>query len=337
MAPETDAPVAPPALEPTVLPTSPRTVLVTGAAGYLGRLVVAQLAVAPEAAAKVVATDLRAPSDAPAGVVAEALDVTDRAAVDAIVAKHRPDVIVHLAAIVTPPKGADARELARRVDVDGTRHVLEACLAHGVTRIVVTSSGAAYGYHADNAVRLDEDAPLRGNDVFAYSHHKRLVEEMLADWRRDHPELHQLVFRPGTILGATTKNQITAIFERKVVVGVKGSATPFVFIWDEDVASCLVQGVRDERDGIFNLAGDGVMTLHEIASALHHPYVALPPKALRMGLSLLQRYNIGPYGPEQVMFLQHRPVLANDRLKDDFGFRPRTTRDVFELYRRAHA
>ncbi len=327
MARETDAPSAAPA----------RTVLVTGAAGYLGRLVVARLAAAPEAAATVIASDLRAPAGVPAGVVAEPLDVTDAAAVAALVAKHRPDVIVHLAAIVTPPKGADARELARRVDVDGTRHVLDACLAHGVTRVVVTSSGAAYGYHADNAPRLTEDAPLRGNDVFAYAHHKRLVEEMLADWRRDHPEVRQLILRPGTILGATTDNQITAIFKRPLVVGVKGSATPFVFIWDEDVADIIVQGVRDEREGIFNLAGDGVMTLHEIARAMRHPFVALPPTALRLGLSLLQRYGIGPYGPEQVMFLQHRPVLANDRLKDDFGFCPRTTRDVFELYRRAHA
>ena len=51
---------------------------------------------------------------------------------------------------------------------------------------------------------------MRGNEAFAYSHHKRLVEEMLADYRRDHPQLKQVVFRVGTILGETTRNQITA-------------------------------------------------------------------------------------------------------------------------------
>ncbi|TNF31329.1 MAG: SDR family oxidoreductase [Deltaproteobacteria bacterium] len=319
---------------PTDAPTTPpRTVLVTGADGYLGRLVVQHLAAAPEIAGTVVATDLRAPASAPAGVVCAPLDVTDGNAVDAAVAKHRPDVVVHLAAIVTPPKTADARAIAHKVDVDGTRHVLEACLAHGVGRVVVTSSGAAYGYHADNPPRLREDDPLRGNEVFAYAHHKRLVEEMLADWRERHPELRQLILRPGTILGRTTKNQITAIFERPVVVGVKGAATPFVFIWDEDVASCIVQGIAEDKDGIYNLAGDGVMTLREIARAMGRPFVALPPSALRLALGVLERFNIGPYGPEQVMFLQYRPVLANDRLKNELGFRPRSTRDVFELYR----
>jgi len=311
-------------------------VLVTGADGYLGRLVVRRLAEATDVA-ETVATDLRAPRHAPDGVVCAALDVTDAKAVDAAVAEHRPDVVVHLAAIVTPPKSADARALAKRVDVDGTRHVLESCLAHGVGRIVVTSSGAAYGYHADSPPRLREDDPLRGNDVFAYSHHKRLVEEMLAEWRAEHPELRQLVLRPGTILGRTTKNQITAIFERPVVVGVKGAATPFVFIWDEDVARCIVEGIATDAEGIYNLAGDGVMTLREIATAMRRPFVALPPAALRWGLGLLKRFDIGPYGPEQVMFLQYRPVLANDRLKNELGFRPRSTRDVFELYRGGQA
>ena len=33
------------------------------------------------------------------------------------------------------------------------------------------------------------DAPLRGNESFAYAHHKRLVEEELCSYRERHPEL----------------------------------------------------------------------------------------------------------------------------------------------------
>ncbi|MCA9514243.1 MAG: NAD-dependent epimerase/dehydratase family protein [Myxococcales bacterium] len=320
----------------TAAAPAPRRVLVTGAGGYLGKLVVRALA-ADARFADVVATDLHAPEGVPGGVASEPLDVADGAAVDALVARHRPDAIVHLAAIVTPPKGGVGRERARRVDVDGTRHVLEACLAHGVGQVVVTSSGAAYGYHADNAPRLTEDMPLRGNDVFAYAHHKRLVEELLATWRVEHPEVKQLVFRPGTILGRTTRNQITAIFERPVVVGLRGVASPFVFIWDEDVVACVVQGVAEGREGVYNLAGDGVMTLREIAHALGKPFVAVPPRAMRAALGLLERLHIGPYGPEQVMFLEHRPVLANDRLREELGYVPRASRDVFASWAAAHA
>ena len=91
--------------------------------------------------------------------------------------------------------------------------MLEACIATGVRRIVVSSSGAAYGYHADNPEWLRETDPIRGNDEFPYSLHKRLVEEMLADYRASHPELEQVVFRIGTILGPTVRNQITALWD----------------------------------------------------------------------------------------------------------------------------
>jgi len=91
--------------------------------------------------------------------------------------------------------------------------LLEACISTGVKRIIVTSSGAAYGYHADNPEWLVEHDRLRGNEEFAYSHHKRLVEEMMDDYREKHPELEQVIFRIGTILGKNVNNQITALFE----------------------------------------------------------------------------------------------------------------------------
>lgn len=314
---------------------SPRAVFVTGASGYLGRLLVRRLA----GTVPVVAADLRpvAEADRLHGVRYVELDIRDAAAVHQAIGAQPIDVVVHLAALVTPPSG-DHRDLAYDVDVRGTRHVLDAGLAHQVSKVIVTSSGAAYGYHADNADLLTEDAPLRGNEVFAYSHHKRLVELMLADYRERHPELAQLVFRPGTILGPTAHNQITAIFERKVILGLRESDSPFVFILDEDVVTCLERGVRDPTlTGTYNLAGDGAMTLPDIARALHKPYLALPAELVRRGLALMSRLGVAPYGPEQVLFLMHRPVLDNRRLREVFGFTPTPSREVFELYRQAHA
>src|SRR5690606_31040622 len=114
-------------------------------------------------------------------------------------------------------------DLEYRVDVEGTSHVLDACVAAGVRRIIVSSSGAAYGYHADNAEWIDEQDPIRGNDVFPYSRHKRLVEEMLAQARTDHPQLEQVIFRIGTILGPTVHNQITALWDARRLLRIAGA------------------------------------------------------------------------------------------------------------------
>jgi UDP-glucose 4-epimerase len=242
------------------------------------------------------------------------------------------DTVVHLASIVTPPPGSTP-ELAYQVDVVGTRNVLDACLAHGVDKLIVTSSGAAYGYHPDNPAWLDEGDPVRGHESFAYARHKRLVEEMLAEARREHPELVQVIFRPGTILGKGVHNQITALFEKPVLLGVAGAASPFVFIWDEDVAACVVRAVHRPGGGIYNLAGDGALATRELARRMGKPYLPLPVWLLVGALAVLGRLGLTRYGPEQVDFLRYRPVLANRRLKEEFGYTPRkTSAQVFDLY-----
>jgi UDP-glucose 4-epimerase len=321
-----------------MIDSNARAVLVTGGSGYLGRNFVRVLAEDRRGLDRIVATDVREvpESERIPGVVYEVLDVRDPAAAE-LFARHEIDTVVHLASIVSPGRNSSP-ELEYSVDVEGTRNVLAACVAAEVRKIVVTSSGAVYGYRADNSPLLDEDDPLHGHERFAYARHKKLVEESLAEYREKHPELAQLVFRPGTVLGADVSNQITAIFEKRIIFGIAGSATPFVFIWDEDVSRCLVEGVHGEKTGIYNLAGDGVMTLREIALALGKPFVALPKEAVAGFLETLQPFGLTRYGPEQVDFLVHRPVLSNARLKREFGYRPRkTTREVFETYRAARA
>jgi UDP-glucose 4-epimerase len=312
-----------------------RSVLVTGASGLVGRQVVARLAAERERVAKIVALDVREPDaeERLGGVHYEPGDVREPG-LEKRLAAHGVDSVVHLAAVVTPGRDS-SRELEYAIDVTGTRNVAEACVRSGVGQLVYTSSGAAYGYHADNPVPLRESDPLRGNEVFAYAWHKRKAEEILAAYRAEHPELTQLVFRVGTILGERVRSPITALFERRVVVGVAGSEAPFVLIWDEDVAACIVKGLLERRAGVFNLAGDGALPLPEIARRLGKPYLPVPAPLLSGALGLLRALGLSARGAEQVDFLRHRPVLANDALKRDFGFTPRfTSSECFDRYRR---
>ena len=302
-------------------------ILVTGAAGMVGRALLAELA-----GEDVVATDLRADA-LPEGTRFERMDVTtdDPAR---LIAKLRPGVVVHLASIVTPPPGM-GREAAYAVDVTGTRRVLDACLANGVQRLVVTSSGAAYGYHADNPVPLRESDPCRGNPEFAYADHKRQVEEMLAEARASAPQLEQVVLRVGTVLGAGTENQITALFRKPRLLAIAGGDSPFVFIWTRDLARILHRAATDGPAGIFNVAGDGALTVDDLARTLGKGVLRLPAWALKAALAIAHPLRLSRYGPEQVRFLQYRPVLANDALKRVFGYVPElTSAQVFDLWRR---
>ena len=313
-----------------------RRILVTGADGFLGLGVVAALA--REGVQTLVAADVR---EVPAerrlpGVIYLVQDVRDPALAQTL-ADHAIDSVVHLASIVTPGKGSN-REFEYSVDVLGSQNVLDACVATGVKHIVVSSSGSAYGYHADNPAWLRQTDVLRGNEVFAYAHHKRLVEEMLAQYRADHPALAQTVLRIGTILGERVDNQITALFDKRRLLAIRGSESPFVFIWDEDVTGAILHALRTQRAGCFNLAGDGALPLREIARRLGKPVLELPAGLLRAALAVGSALGLSRYGPEQLDFLRYRPVLLNAALKEVLGYVPgKTSAEAFEAFVAARA
>ena len=297
-------------------------VLITGADGFLGRSVVQALS--QRADTHVVAADVRpvpAERQLP-GVHYSVMDVRDPALAQTL-REHAIDTVVHLASIVTPGKDSN-RALEYDVDVNGSRNVLSACVAQGVRHVVVSSSGAAYGYHADNPAWLEEHHALRGNPIFAYSDHKRLVEEMLAEWRDQHPQLAQTVLRIGTILGERVDNQITALFEKPRLLAIRGSDSPFVFIWDQDVIGAIMHALGGAQPGCYNLAGDGALTIHQIAQRLGKTTLNLPAGLLRSALFIGSRLGVSRYGPEQLDFLRYRPVLLNTALKN-WGYVPRKT------------
>ncbi len=312
--------------------SAPVRVLVTGGAGYVGRTFLDALRQRrPEAF--VLAMDVQAlpPEFHGEQVMFEERDVRSDGLAELLEAQ-RIDVVVHLAAVVTPGPDTTA-EIQREVDVGGTQKVLDACLAAGVGRVVVTSSGAAYGYHPDHPPLIQEDRPLRAQESFTYAHNKLLVEELMARYRQEHPELEQVILRLGMVIGPQGKNLLTDLFDQPVVLGIRGVATPITFVAEADLAAALVHAVDAQTVGVFNIVGDGVMTLKEIARRLGKPYLALPGGVWRGVLGWTQKRGLLPYGPEQVVWLEHKPVLSTVRLKNEFGFLPRySTHEAFEQW-----
>ena len=156
---------------------------------------------------------------------------------------------------------------------------------------------------------------------------------MLAQARHHSPQLEQVVLRIGTILGPTVHNQITALFDKPRPLAVAGSDSPFVFVWDQDVVGAILHALRGGPAGIFNVAGDGALTIHEIAARMGKRCRVLPPALLQAALWAGRRLGATQYGPEQLRFLRYRPVLDNTRLKAQFGYTPRkTSAEVFDLW-----
>ncbi|MBB4861772.1 UDP-glucose 4-epimerase [Pseudomonas nitritireducens] len=308
-------------------------VLITGAAGFLGQSLLNDLAIQHLDWTLIAADTKRLnPQGLRPNIEPVLLDLGISAQTRACVEGCRPDAIVHLASVVNPPPGMSA-DKHHAIEVGGTRTLIEAAQESGVQQLIVTSSATAYGFHRDNAEWIDENQPLRGNPDLLHARYKQEIEQLLATARKSYPQLKQLILRPGTILGRRVHNPLAELFARPSLVGVLGHRSRFVFIWDQDVVNVIRQGLERGSEGIYNLAGDGALSLREIAGLLGKPYRPLPAGLMRAGLGLLKPLGLSRFGPEQVDYLRYRPVLDNRRLKEEFGYQPRySSREAFLAY-----
>lgn len=135
-------------------------VLVTGAAGRIGRRVVAQLA---DARVETIAVDSRPLVPRPATRVLSIKLLGDPALLDRLLGAVRPDVVVHLAALAG--SGCEQRaEEAHERNVRFTADLAWAAAAHGVARFVFSSSSAVY--HQENLAPTREDENVDPRSVY---------------------------------------------------------------------------------------------------------------------------------------------------------------------------
>ncbi len=164
--------------------TNPGAVLVTGATGFLGSHIVAELAGAGRA---VLAADLTpAPppvrslwADRDQLIDTAVLDVEDASALEELLASAPVEAVIHAAAL-TGASGATAARL-HAVNVVGTQHVLAAAAAARCRRVLLVSSASVYAPAPDGAV-LNEAAPKRRTDAYATS--KLAAEDRVSAARR---------------------------------------------------------------------------------------------------------------------------------------------------------
>ena len=126
-------------------------VLLTGGTGMLGRTLVRELGGDFE----VVPTDL------------PEADITDENVIDAVFARHAPDVVIHCAAMTAVDKCETERDMAFRLNAQGTANVALACARQGI-RLIAISTDYVFEGDADRPY-TEFDCPTGGRTVYGQS------------------------------------------------------------------------------------------------------------------------------------------------------------------------
>jgi nucleoside-diphosphate-sugar epimerase len=290
---------------------SGEVVVVTGAAGALGRRVVDLVAADPDVS-QVVAIDRRPVPEREGRIQAHQADL---ATADLKPMFEGATVVLHLAQSDRPGPPGVARPIG---DGAMAQRVLEAAASVGAGHAVLLSSATVYGAWANNPVPLTEDAPLRPNPGVALAAEKAELERSAAEWRHDHPGVTVTVLRPTTTVVSEGNGWLAQALARSSALPVTDDEPPAQFLDVADLAAAVELARRARIDGARNVAPDAWVagdTIRALAGGA--PRVRLPERlALRLA-GLRWRWGLAPTPPELLPFTAHPWVVANDRLKAD--------------------
>jgi nucleoside-diphosphate-sugar epimerase len=260
-------------------------------------------------------------------------DILDRAAVDALVADA--DVVVHLAYLIM-----GSRAESREINLTGTRHVFEATVHGPPTRLVYTSSVAAYGFHSDNPLPLTEDVPARGSAEHYYSEQKAECEALLRDVTSD-TGLEVYVLRPCVVAGPKATALADSMPWRKLAEAlpaplrtaaavIQGSlpllpdpGIALQLVHHDDVATAIALAtIGAGEPGVYNLAGDGEVSLTEVAHATGTRAIPVPRAVVYAASAALARLPMVPAMAEWIHVARTSVAMDTTRAKNVLGWRP---------------
>lgn len=307
------------------------TVLITGAAGFLGGHLVDVLVERDEPVRILVRPGEDISRLVKTNVEVCRGDLTDRSSLEAAV--DGVERVLHCAAR-TGPWGHEADY--ERVNVYGTKLLVEVAMAAGVRRIVHVSSITVHGLDVHGTV--DETAPLRGG-FDPYSRTKAATERVLQQMIRDKGAPVAIV-RPGLIYGPRDSNSFgrfaTLVKQGKMVlIGSGTNHLPLIYV--RDVAQGIISASEAEQavGNAYLLVNDELVTqqdyFHAIAKELgvapprlHIPYraaLAVGATAELMG-HLLRRQQPPPLMRFGLMQIGGENCFKINRARSELGFSP---------------
>ncbi len=259
----------------------PRTVGITGLGTFIGQRLAERLAAR---GLRVVGLDVRRPYRLEGRIRFQRIDFADPTSgtrLADVLARERVDTLVHAAFRDRPSPDHDHDH---ELETIGSLHVMNACSAAKVRRIVFASSTMLYGPWPDNPNFLTEDHPLRGHPDAHNVQNRVEAESLLAAWTRRHPDAEVTVLRTCWIMGPTHLDHVVRYFERPVVATLLGYDPLLQFVHEQDCLDAFERAVLESNPGIYNVVGRGVLPLSTLLRLAGKRSLPLPtPLLYRMG------------------------------------------------------
>ena len=285
-------------------------VLITGISGKLGRLVARRL---KEQGHEVHGIDRRPWAHAPEGVEVVQADIRKRPAED-MFRTFRPDAVIHMATVTHLTNKSPDRY---RINLQGTRAIVDHCARYGVSRFVFVGRHTYYGAAPDSPLYHTEDEPPLALNSFP-----ELADLVAADlyagsalWR--FPELHTSVLRICYTLGPGRHGTLASFLRGPRVPTVLGFDPLYHFMHEYDAADAIVLALEKQIRGVFNVAGPPPVPLSVLVRETGRTNTPVPEPLLNLTLG---RFGLPTLPKGAVEHLKYPIVIDASAFKKATGF-----------------
>lgn len=224
------------------------SVLVIGGCGFLGSHVVRML-VEDYTCSTISVIDLRCTRNRCEGVQYHDADITDPERLVPLFDRIRPDVVIHTASPLAQGNDTVHRDLFYKVNVEGTKTVVEACKKSGVKALVFTSSASVISDNESDLINADERWPvIRGKKQTEYYSETKAEAEDVVLKANERGKLLTVAIRPSGIFGEAdtmvTVNMVKAFRQGKWKFQVGDNNNLFDFTYAGNVAHAHLLAAR---------------------------------------------------------------------------------------------
>lgn len=268
-------------------------ILITGGTGFLGVHLARRLLKDKHAITLFDLADLDA-ADLIGKVKVIKGDIRNRTSIDKAVKGHQ--YVVHAAAALPIQV---TKKTIYSVNIDGTRNVLESCLAHKVKRVVFISSTAVYGVPKNLPEK--EDSPL--DPIGFYGESKIAGEKLCLEYGKKGLSVN--IFRPKTFLGierlGVFELWFEAIFKGKRVYILGNGNNKYQLLAVTDLVGAIEKALFTKVSGeIFNIGAKEFGTWREdLGSVISYDkskskITSLPTLPSQLILAILEKLHLSP-------------------------------------------
>lgn len=231
--------------------------------------------------------------------------------------EHQFDAVLHLGRL---GHSQTQSGISKRIDINlvGTNTILELANKFHSKKVVVLSTHHVYGALSDNPMFLKENAPLRGS--FKYAELRDVVEmdQMCTNWMwKNQNNIETIVLRPCNIIGPQIKNSITQYLKMPYAPLPLDFNPMFQFIHEFDMANIILKSILHLKTGVYNVAGDDVISLREAAMILEEKKFKVPLFAVEH----LAKFTtlIWQFPHYLIDYLKFQATLDNSEIKKVLG------------------